>query len=53
MVTIATFSVATAGIPTIVELSLMSVTRCWLPVESGIEKQLIDRRVTEGRSAMV
>ena len=50
MVIIATFSVAATGIPTIVELSLMPVTRCWLPVESGFEKQLIDRLVADGRS---
>lgn len=50
MVMIATFSVATAGIPTIVELSLMPVTRCWLPVENGFEKQLIERLVADGRS---
>ena len=50
MVMIATFSVAMAGIPTIVELSLMPVTRCWLPVENGFEKQLIERLVSDGRS---
>jgi hypothetical protein len=50
MVIIATFSVATAGIPTIVELSLMPVTRQWLPVEDGFEKQLIQRLVADGRS---
>ena len=50
MVMIATFSVAAAGIPTIVELSLMPVTRCWLPVEDGFEKQLIERLVADGRS---
>jgi Protein of unknown function (DUF1173) len=50
MVIIATLSVATAGIPTIVELSLMPVTRHWLPVESGFEKQLIERLVADGRS---
>jgi Protein of unknown function (DUF1173) len=50
MVMIATFSVAAAGIPTIMELSLMPVTRQWLPVEDGFEKQLIDKLVTEGRS---
>ncbi|MBK7615618.1 MAG: DUF1173 domain-containing protein [Burkholderiales bacterium] len=47
---IATFSMAAAGIPTIVELSLMPVTRRWLPVEDGFEKQLIDRLVAEDRS---
>ena len=49
MVIIATFSVASAGIPTIVELSLMPVTRQWLPFENGFEKQLIDRLVVDGR----
>jgi Protein of unknown function (DUF1173) len=50
MMMIATFSVAAAGIPTIVELSLMPVTRQWLPVEDGFEKQLVERLVTDGRS---
>jgi hypothetical protein len=50
MVMIATFSVAAAGIPTIVELSLMPVTRHWLPVEDGYEKQLLDRLVGENRA---
>lgn len=50
MVMIATFSVAPTGIPTIVELSLMPVTRHWLPVEDGYEKQLIERLVADGRS---
>ncbi len=50
MVIIATFSVAAAGIPTIMELSLMPVTRYWLPVEDGFEKQLIERLVADGRS---
>jgi hypothetical protein len=50
MVMIATFSVAPTGIPTIAELSLMPVTRHWLPVEDGYEKQLIERLVADGRS---
>ena len=50
MVIIATFSVAAAGIPTIAELSLMPVTRYWLPVKDGFEKQLIERLVADGRS---
>jgi hypothetical protein len=50
MVIVATFSVAVAGIPTIVEMSLMPVTRQWLPVEEGFEKQLIERLVADGRS---
>lgn len=50
LVMVATFSVAAAGIPTIVELSLMPVTRYWLPVEDGFEKQLVERLVADGRS---
>jgi len=50
LVMIATFSLAAAGIPTIVELSLMPVTRHWLPIEDGFEKQLIERLVADGRS---
>ena len=50
MVMIATFSVAAAGIPTIVELSLMPVTRQWLPVEDVFEKQLVEKLVGDGRS---
>jgi Protein of unknown function (DUF1173) len=50
MLMIATFIVAAAGIPTIVELSLMPVTRQWLPVEDGFEKQLIERLVADGRT---
>jgi hypothetical protein len=50
MVMIATFSVATAGIPNIVELSLMPVTRYWLPIEDGFEKQLVEQLVADGRS---
>jgi hypothetical protein len=50
MVMIATFSVGAAGIPTIAELSLMPVTRQWLPVEDAFEKQLVERLVGERRS---
>jgi Protein of unknown function (DUF1173) len=50
MVMIATFSVSAAGIPNIVELSLMPVTRQWLPVEDAFEKQLVERLVGDGRS---
>jgi hypothetical protein len=50
MVMIATFSVAAAGIPTIVELSLMPVTRQWLPVEDAFDKQLVEKLVGDGRS---
>ena len=50
MVMIATFSVSAAGLPMIAELSLMPVTRQWLPIEDGFEKELVDRLVAEGRS---
>jgi len=50
MVMIATFSIAAAGVPTIVELSLMPVTRHWLPVEDAFEKQLVEKLVGDGRS---
>ena len=50
MVMIATFGVTGAGVPSIVELSLMPVTRQWLPIESGFEKHLIERLVDEDRS---
>ena len=50
MVMIATFGIGPAGIPTITELSLMPVTRSWLPVDDGFEKQLVERLVAEGRS---
>jgi hypothetical protein len=50
MVMIATFGVSSAGVPAIVELSLMPVTRHWLPVEDGFEKQLLDRLVGENRA---
>ncbi|NUZ08970.1 DUF1173 domain-containing protein [Piscinibacter koreensis] len=50
MVMIATFGIGGAGVPTIVELSLMPVTRQWLPVEDAFEKQLVERLVAEGRS---
>ena len=50
MMIIATFSVAAAGVPIIVELSLMPVTRHWLPLEDAFDKQLIERLVSDGRS---
>jgi hypothetical protein len=50
MVIIATFGLATGGIPTILELSLMPVTEQWLPVEDGFERQLVERLVGERRS---
>ncbi|MCW5660109.1 MAG: DUF1173 domain-containing protein [Burkholderiaceae bacterium] len=50
MVMISTFSVGASGIPTIIELSLMAVTRQWLPVDGAFEKQLVERLVADGRS---
>jgi hypothetical protein len=50
MVMAATFGVAAAGVPTMAELSLMPVTRQWLPVEDTFEKQLVEKLVGEGRS---
>jgi hypothetical protein len=40
-----TFGVSSAGVPAIHELCLMPVTRQWLPVEDGFEKQLVERLV--------
>ena len=50
MMMIATFGVSSAGVPAIHELSLMPVTRQWLPVEDGFEKQLLDKLVGENRA---
>jgi hypothetical protein len=50
MVMIATFGIGSAGIPMVHELSLMPVTRQWLPVEDGFERQLVERLMAEGRS---
>jgi hypothetical protein len=50
MVMIATFGVGRAGVPAIQDLCLMPVTRQWLPVADGFEKQLLDRLVGEARS---
>jgi hypothetical protein len=49
MVMIATFGVGRAGVPAIQELCLMPVTRQWLPVADGFDKQLLDRLVGESR----
>lgn len=50
MVMIATFGVSGAGVPAIHELFLMPVTRQWLPVDDGFEKQLLDKLVGESRA---
>jgi hypothetical protein len=47
---IATFRVDDAGVPSLVELSLMLATAQWLPVEDGWEKQLVGAMVRNGRS---
>lgn len=47
---IATFGVAASGNPSLAELSLMPVTRQWLPIEDSFDKQLVERLVAEGRS---
>ncbi len=46
----ATFGLNPAGKPTIFRLSLMPVTRQWLPVATAFEQQLIEGLVREGRS---
>ena len=46
LVMMATFSVKRESlIPTIDELTLMLVNRCWLPVPDPFEQQLLDRLV--------
>ena len=50
MVMIATFGVSDAGVPTIAELCLMTVTGEWLPVEDSFERQLVERLVRDRRS---
>ena len=50
MLMIATFGLHNAGIPAIHQLCLMPVTRHWLPVRDGFEKQLLDKLVGESRS---
>lgn len=50
MVIIATFAVSAVGIPALQELSLMPVTRQWIPIDDRASKQLVDTLVTEGRT---
>ncbi len=50
MVMIATFDVSSTGVPAIHELCLVPVTRQWLPVDDGFEKQLLDSLVGEKRA---
>jgi hypothetical protein len=49
MVMIGTLSITASGVPAINELSLMPVTRQWLPIEDGFEKQLVEKLVADGR----
>lgn len=50
MVMVATFRVSSAGVPAIVEMSLMPVTAQWLPIEDSFERQLVERLVADGRA---
>jgi len=50
MVMGATFGLGAAGTPAIASLCLMPVTRQWLPLETLVELQLIERLIREGRA---
>lgn len=50
MVIIATFGVASTGVPTVDRASPMLVTSEWLPVENSLEQRLIAELVSQGRS---
>jgi hypothetical protein len=50
MVIIATFAVAVSGAPIIIELSMMPVTRNWLPFANQSEQLLLELLVQGGRS---
>ncbi|MBE2242146.1 MAG: DUF1173 domain-containing protein [Burkholderiaceae bacterium] len=50
MVMVATFGVSSAGVPAIVEMSLMPVTAQWLPIEDSFERQLVEHLVADGRA---
>ena len=50
MVIVATFGVSSAGIPAIVEMSLMPVTAQWLPMENSFERELVEHLVADGRA---
>ncbi|HWH81897.1 MAG TPA: DUF1173 family protein [Burkholderiaceae bacterium] len=45
-----TFGVSNAGVPAIVEISLMPVTAQWLPIEDSFERQLVEHLVADGRA---
>ncbi|MBY0467831.1 MAG: DUF1173 domain-containing protein [Burkholderiaceae bacterium] len=50
MVMVATFGVSSAGIPAILEMSLMPVTAQWLPIENSFEHQLVEHLVADRRA---
>lgn len=50
MVMVATFGVSSAGVPAIVQMSLMPVTAQWLPIEDSFEHQLVEHLVADGRA---
>ncbi len=50
MVMVATFGVSSAGVPAIVEMSLMPATAQWLPIEDSFERQLVEHLVADGRA---
>jgi hypothetical protein len=49
MLVIATFGVSASSVLVIDQLSLMTATKEWLPVESAFERQLVGRLVAEER----
>lgn len=49
MILIAMFGLSSAGLARIAEVSLMPVTRHWLPVTTVFEQQLVERLVAEAR----
>jgi hypothetical protein len=50
MLMIATLSISAAGLPHIAELSLMTATAQWLPVETVAEQMLVDASVRNHRA---
>jgi hypothetical protein len=50
MLMIATFRMTDAGLPSVVELSLMPATAQWHLIEDHFDRQLVEKLVGEGRS---
>lgn len=50
LVAMATFSVNETGLPDVAEITLMPVTRHWLPVENSFELELVERLVGQQRA---